>query len=498
MTPATYEFKTKPFAHQEAVFNEHREDPSYALFWEQGCGKTKPTIDTAAYLYERGEIDAVVVVAPNGVHRNWISDELPSHLPERVKAQTMALFFDTGKAGTKKVQEQLQKLLTWKGLAILTISYDGAVTTKLNSKDPTTRRNGPDKGRDYLGKFMRARRCLMVADESHYMKTPRTERTKTMLAASKFSSYRRILTGTPIAQGPFDIYSQVQFLDETFWAREGFPDFETFKHYFGIFQLKPFGPGGKNIQLCVGYRNLEKLNELLRKIGHRLTKDQALDLPPKVYSKRYYDMSAEQSKAYEDLKEQLFTELHTGAIVEAPLAITKLLRFQQLICGYAGDTEGNLVHLKANPRLDVLKDIVDNTDRQGIIWARFTQDIDQIMDYLGDKAVRYDGSVGDDARAVNKARFQKGDVQWFVGNHAAGATGLTLTQAKTVIYYSNSFRLVDRLQSEDRAHRIGQDEAVNYIDIVCNDSVDERIVEALRNKLDIATVINGDTLKEWI
>lgn len=479
----TYQYKSTPYAHQGERFEATWDTPAYGLLWEQGCGKTKPTIDTAARLYEAGEIDALVVVAPNGVHRNWISDELPAHLPERVSKDAFAIYLQTDKLSTKWHSKELADLLKWRGLAIITVSYDG-FTTK--------------KGKDYLGKFMRARRCIMVADESHYMKNPTAIRTKILMAASKFASYRRILTGTPVAQGPFDVYEQVRFLDDTFWARKGFKDFYCFKTYFGHFVKKPFGPGGRMIDMLQGYRNLEELHDMLQDITHRLTKEDALDLPPKVYSKRYYDMTDEQVKAYGDLKEQLFTELHTGDLVEAPLAIVKLLRFQQVICGYAGTTDGQLVKLQRNPRLELLKEVVDQTPKAGIIWARFTEDVNQIMEMLGDTAVRYDGQTSADERAIAKARFQRGEVKWFVGNQAAGATGLTLTQAKTVIYYSNSFRLVDRLQSEDRAHRIGQDEAVNYIDIVCSDSVDERIVGALRSKLDIASTITGDDLKEWI
>ena len=121
------------------------------------------------------------------------------------------------------------------------------------------------------------------------------------------------------------------------------------------------------------------------------------------------------------------------------------------------------------------------------------------MDLLGKDAVRYDGSVDDDTAERNKLAFNNGDAKWFVGTAQKGGPGLTLTVAKTMVYYSNSFRLIDRLQSEDRCHRAGMDEhPVNYIDIVANDTVDEHIVDNLRNKRDIAVEIQGDPWKEWI
>lgn len=491
-----YQYKTEPFKHQAERFDATRELASYALFWEQGCGKTKPTIDTAAYLYEKGEIDAVIVIAPNGVHRNWISDEIPAHMPERVMCKTMAMFFDTNKAATKETQTNLARLLKHKGLAILTISYDGLCTAK-------TSPSKPDKGRDFAGKFMRQRRCLMVVDEAHYAKNPEAIRTRTLMKASKFAPYRRILTGTPVAQGPFDVYSQVQLLDEDFWTKNGISSFSGFKTQFGNWELKPWGPNGRSIAVCTSYKNLDKLQKLLAKIGHRLTKEEAeLNLPPKIYSKRYVELTPEQRRAYQALKEELMVVLDSGEIAEAPLAIVQLLRFQQIVCGYVGTTDGTLVRIPSkiasNPRINVLEDLDATTNSQGIIWARFREDINQLMELLGDKAVRYDGGVDADGRVRAKEAFQRGDKKWFVGNQAAGATGLTLVQAKTVIYYSNSFRLVDRLQSEDRAHRIGQKDSVQYIDLIAEGTVDERLVDSLRNKYDIATAITGDQLKDWI
>lgn len=480
-----YVFKSTPYAHQAEVFERTRDLENYALFWEQGCGKTKPTIDTAAYLHERGEIDALMVVAPKGVDRNWLTDELPAHMPDRVRCHPFR--YDTAKHGNKGFQLDAARLIDAKGLVVLAMSYD-AIST--------------EKGKAYAGKFMRKRRCLMVADESHYIKTPSVVRTKVMLAASKFAPYRRILTGTPSAQGPFDLYSQVKFVDDGFWKRKGISTFGGFKTTFGIFESLPFGPGGRNVEILRSYRNIDMLAEWLKEIGHRLTKDDALDLPEKIYRKVYVELSAEQKRVYEDLKVDMMTMLANNAIVEAPLAITQLLRFQQVVNGYVGDIDGNLHHISEdNPRLDALEELVTDNDKPGIIWARFTEDINLIMamlQRLGRTAVRYDGQVDDAQRAESKLAFQEGRAQWFVGNQAAGATGLTLTQAKQVIYYSNSFRLVDRLQSEDRAHRIGQVDHVLYTDIVTPGTVDEKVVRALREKRDIASLITGDSLTEWI
>jgi SNF2 family DNA or RNA helicase len=225
-----------------------------------------------------------------------------------------------------------------------------------------------------------------------------------------------------------------------------------------------------------------------------------LDLPPKLYSKRYFDLTPEQQRVYVEIKTEALTLLDTGDVVTAPLIITRLLRMQQVTCGYVPTDDGHVEQMigDKNPRLDTLVELCEGLAHPAIIWAKFRKDIDLIMEKLGDKAVRYDGQTSDDERAEAKRRFQTGDVQFFVANPAAGSTGLTLTAARTVIYYNNSFKLVDRLQSEDRAHRAGQTFPVDYIDIVAPNTVDVAIVNALRSKVNIAAEITGDNLKEWL
>lgn len=482
----SYQYHSKPFAHQSTIFDRTSEFRDYALFWEQGCGKTKPTIDTAAHLFETDRIDALVVVAPNGVHRNWITDELPAHLPARIQERTLRAYWQSSKAGNKSHKFVMRQLLEWSGLSILTISYDGFMTKA---------------GLEYLRTFFRRKRIMMVVDEAHGIKNPRAQRTKTIRKAGALASYRRVLTGTPITK-PFDIYSQIDFLDPDFWPSKGISNFTAFKTYFANWRTRPLGHGRQFLEL-VSYKNLDTLEKWIAEKGHRLTKDECLDLPPKLYSKRYFELSPDCQKAYDDLKATCMTQLAQGE-VSVTLPITLLLRLQQVTSGYLPLNDGaGTVRLEGNARLDAFSEWAEEVDRQAIVWARFTEDIDQICERLtdlgGDKCwVRYDGQVDDDGRAKAKAQFQSGERQWFVGNPQAGATGLTLVGAKHVAYYSNSFRLVDRLQSEDRAHRIGQTEKVDYVDFMAQDTVDEKIVAALREGFDIAGRLLGDKLREWI
>lgn len=491
-----------PFSHQSSLFNSTREARFYGVFWEQGCAKTRYAIDRACDLYRRGEIDAVVVVAPNGVHRNWVTDEIPEYAPRDVLDVSNMFYWNTKKANNVSYKSALGHLLQHKGLMWLMLTYESVMT---------------DNCKDFLWKVLKKRRVFYILDESSMIKNPGAKRTKRIVASGVYAGYRIIMDGTPVTQGPFDVYAPVKFLQEDFWTSAavcrivpyGFGSFAAFKRHFAIWRTaaevkaeKGYDPGYDQL---LGYRNLDQLQQILALISDRKLKDEVLDLPPKLYSKRYFDMSPPQAKAYEELKEEFMTFLDSGELVTADLAIVRLLRLQQITCGYlpSGLEDGRLLPIgNHNPRMEEFKEIAQAMPHPAIVWARFSQDIDQIMDCLrslGLKAGRYDGKISDDECERTKLGFQDGSLDWFVGNPAKGATGLTLIRAKSMIYYNNNFKLRDRLQSEDRAHRAGMDEhPVNYIDLLASGTVDEKITAALRKKMNIASEITGDALKEWL
>jgi len=361
-------------------------------------------------------------------------------------------------------------------------------------------------GKQFVWKLLQRRRCLYVLDEHTDIKTPGAKTTKSVVASGRYAPYKRIMDGTPITLGPFDAYAPVRFLDEDFWKQHQMSDFGAFKTYFGIYRTGYNKAQEREFQTVVGYRRLGELKSILDPISTRVLKEDVLpDLPPKVYSKLYHEMTPKQAALYKDLKEHYVAVLD-GETVQAQLPIVQLLRLQQIVCGYVptDESEGEDgqpvrdIDVK-NPRLDMAKWYCDHLPHKGLIWCRFTRDIDLLMHHLGPRAVRYDGQLNDDARADSKRRFTEDEnVQFFVANPAAAARGLTLIEAKSELYYSNSFRLRDRLQSEDRAHRIGQDTKVAITDLTCAGTVDTKIIANLRNKQDVAAQVTGDKLKEWI
>jgi SNF2 family DNA or RNA helicase len=492
----SYEFKSKPFAHQLAEFERSREEPARALFWEQGTGKTKPMIDTAAWLFEQGKIDAVIVIAPSGVHRNWLTDEIPAHLPERVARRSKSHMWDTRRAGNVGAKREQEELIKHKGLAWLFMNYDAVMT---------------DKGKTFLWRMLRARRSLYILDEGHYIKTPGAQRTKRLVASGRYAPYRRLLTGTPIATGPFDIYTQVRFLMEDFWERLRLGSFRVFKFRYGEWYTRAesaadtgYDPGYDRL---IDYKNLDDLKRHVDTVGSRVTKDDVLpDLPPKLYTRRYFTLTPEQTRIYTQLRDEYASETESGQLIDAELAIVRLLRLQQIVSGYIGvDNQEEPIELipGKNPLLDEVEEMCTSIHRPGIIWCRFTKTIDLLMHRLGKSAVRYDGTLDEDEAERSKLAFQAGDAQWFIGNSQKGATGLTLVQAKFVLYPENSFRYVDRVQSEDRAHRIGQTDPVSYTDFEARlpdgtQTISRHIINNLRGKMDIASQITGDQLRNWL
>lgn len=488
----TVEFKTKPYSHQLDEFNDHSHNPARGLFWEPGCGKTWPSLVKAAALEEAGEITGMLVLAPNGVHRNWAVDQIPTHLPDELFERTKVMLWQGSKSKTKWHQELAADALAYEGFAIACMSYDSVMTKA---------------GQAFWKAFLDSRRCKYVLDESPRIKTPGSKRSKRIAGSSKAADYREILTGTIVDDKPFDVYNQIRFLDAQAWHQIGCQDYSAFKNTFGVWKRQSVsdGKGGfREFPMLVEYRNMELLQQVVAQYGSRLRKEDVLDLPPKLYSTRYFDMTPAQWRAYKELQTDFYTFLDSGDMVSADLVITRLLRLQQVTSGYLpGDPEGEtLVPIcDPNPRIKLLIECIEDAGHQVIVWAKYRQDISTILAALQDakiSAVRYDGQCNETEMAQAVDSFKDGDVQVFVANPAKGSEGITLTCAKTMVYFNNSYRLSQRTQSEDRFHRIGQDSPVHIIDLAAVDTVDTAIIEALRKKHEMAAFIQGDEIRDWI
>lgn len=482
-------FKLEPFAHQRKEFEEHCKTAARLLPWDPGVGKTKSCIDLAASLHLAHEISGVLVVAPNGVHRAWAEDEIPLHLSPDVE-NFRCLMWNQRKCRTKTFQQEMEKFAAHVGLSFLFISYDSLMTQDCAN---------------FVKNFFAANRCLYVLDESQFAKTPSAKRTIRVLATSKYAPYRRALSGTPIDDTPFDLYSQIKFLDHKLLHEYGVADFFSFKANFGVFEKRRVLIRGRTqlIDKVTGFRNLHILKQMVERIGTRVRKSEITDMPPKLFSKIYFEMTPEQRRIYEELRDEYRAWLSGEEFVTAAMAMTRIVRFQQITSGYVpGDDDGELIPIPGpNPRLGALATILEEVRGKHIIWAKYDRDVDLILELakdMGRSAVRYDGLVPEEQRAVNKEEFLRGSAELFVSKTRVGGTGLNLQVASYMTFYNTTFEYGKRLQAEDRANRIGSTGALNIRDIVATGTVDEKIIESLRTKHEVASFVMGEEVRSWV
>jgi len=561
------------FRHQQEILDRTWELPAWAIFFQTGCGKTSPTIHTAARLYQGGRIGGVIVVAPNMVHRNWITDEIPKHSPiswrgldwhsSRAKAQDRAF---------ARLLETPNGVLPW-----FAITYDGLITprgrkaaidflVRFSQVDASVVSRGEKAVLDSLARHPHV---MLVVDEGSRIKNPEAQRTKKVAALRKLSSHVRLLNGTPTTQAATEIYAQMKLLDEMYWVRHGIGSFTSFESRFCVFKKivvggdddrddrdevpsdrqkwSPIVPHdadpdgvaayeqldltgiidetpveakapaaqnqasasvttGRTIEIVVGYRELDKLHDMIQPLSTRLTKEQAgLNLPPKLYQRLVFDLQPEQRRIYDQLRKEYMVELENGTLITAAMAMVRILRLQQVACGYLpnpDDPEGEpiLVTKGTNPRLEAFKDWLEDIGKQQmIVWCRFTRDVDLITRELGPpRCVRFDGEVNEKQKTEALDLFMSGKRQICVAKAASMGMGLTLVNSSISFYYSNTFSLLERLQSEDRQHRPGQHNPVTYVDLVADKTVDDMILKSLRENNEMARKVVGDEYREWL
>jgi len=474
-----YKFKTKPYAHQLTALEKSWNKENFAYFMEMGTGKTKVLIDNLAMLYDKGKVDGILIIAPKGVVKTWYEQELPTHLPNHIENVTILWQSNI----TKGQQEKLESLFEIETALHILIMNVEALST--------------DKGVKFASKFLNSHKAIMAIDESTTIKTPTARRTKNIISIGKQAKYKRIMTGSPITKNPLDLYTQCEFLDP--WLLD-FTSYYAFRNRYA--EMKTMHLRGRSIQVVSEFKNLGELSETVKNFSYRVLKEDCLDLPPKNFIKRHITLTPEQKKIYEQMKKAAMA-VFKGKVSTTMTVLTQLMRLHQITCGHFTADDGSEQTVSSN-RMNELMSILEETDGKAIIWANYQKDIRGIIEEITKKygpgsVVDYYGLTPQEDRQDHIRKFQNNhECRFLVGTPQTGGYGITLTQANTVIYYSNGYDLEKRLQSEDRAHRIGQKKTVTYIDLICEDTVDEKIVKALRDKINIASEVMGEDLKEWI
>ena len=483
-------FLKEPFKHQkDAVASCHNTDMhNYAYLMEMGTGKTLTALIDLLLLNNKDIVECAVVLAPKSVYRNWMKE-----------------------INTFISSDYDYKVNTWDPSMIDPYTKENLSTEKFfvagrESKLHVFLMNieslSTPKGMNYLSAFLSRKdlsRTMMIVDESTTIKTPTAKRTKNLIKITKDIAYKRILTGTPVTKSPLDIYTQFAFLDTKILGQS---NYYAFRARYAKIINRPTS-GGRHFPLITGYQRLEELEEKIYTHAFRVKKEECTDLPDKVYQKRFVTMSEKQLVAYESLRRNamfIFNDNTTTSVNR----LSQIVKLHQVCCGFTINDDGE-IHDVPNKRYDELLNVLEESDGKVIIWANYRHNIETITQKLKDKygdtsTAAFYGDTDNQVRMDLVENFQnKGhDLTYLVANPKTGGYGITLTASHTVVYFSNNYDLEIRLQSEDRAHRIGQKNKVTYVDFVCKGTVDEKILTALKNKVDIASQVMGDELKSWI
>lgn len=485
-TQDDFKFYSKPYDHQREAFYLSRDRPYFGLLMEQGTGKSKVTIDTAAWLYGQGKITGLLIVTMNAGKENWADEELTAHLDPSIPrdVHVWSAYYK------QKAEDWVYKAPgKSRPLRVLVMNAEAI---------------GTPVGEEVAKLFLSKHTCLFVVDESTMFKSISAKRTRALLRLGNRAPYRRILTGTPLHRGVLGLFPQMKFLSEGIL---GHSNQFSFRNHYCIM-------GGWNNKQIIGYANLEELTERIAPHTFRVLKKDCLDLPDKVYEKWAVDMSPNQKQIYDSLKQDLLAEW-AGEKITVTHVLTQLTLLQRVTGGffpYEHDVNGELhrdVKLiePTTPKLEQLKHIIEEfvpPDGKVIIWARFVAELQWIAltlreIYGDDSVVEYHGKISKDQKLTNRRIFQaSGGPRFFAGQAQSAGRVLTLTSANTVIYYSNDFDLENRDQSEDRAHRISQVNKVTYHDLVVRKTLDPYVLTKLRNKLSLSNTVLKDPPRNWI
>lgn len=466
-------YKTKPLKHQEEAVKRFHKQSYGALFCEMGTGKTKIVLDIIKNASD--QFDALVT-APNGLHHNWAINEIPKHMDD------VLVFCWKGPMKSKKSKQEWTRFLAAQDKSRMFLINVEALRTQA----------GFSAANKFFAMSPRAAKKHMVVDESTCIKNPKAIQTKRVLDVAGFTDARWALNGTPITQSPLDLFSQCKFL-----SKDALPykTWTAFKHAFAVETTMTMGH--RSFRKIIGYQNLDQLTKLLEPCSLHIKKKDCLDLPDKTFTRVAVEMTPEQQKVYQSMKEDCLAMLQNGELVTSTLALTRITKLQQILTGFVTTDDGTEVAI-SNNRIPALLQIAESAQPL-VIFCAYRKNVAQIVDALKktfpDKGVvAYTGDVTDKARNAGVADFQEGKADFFVATSAA-AKGLTLHRASTMVYYSNNYSLETRLQSQDRIHRIGQEHKCTYIDLVVPNTVDDAVLQRLEQKKELSSMVLDDLIE---
>ena len=481
----------KPFQHQLVATESMIGSEAFGLLMEMGTGKTyciALELNYYACCMQSNEMLRVIVACPKSLRMNWYR-ELMGGIGDVHNVAIEIL------NGDMQSLNQIYNVISDEArIKILIVSYDSVDTMQAQLKA--------------------FRPTYYVADESHYLKNPESNRSKANLEIAHASAMRRILTGTPVSNNILDVWHQFEIL------RKGALGFTT---YTGFKREYAYVEKNGQFEKVTGFKDdkVEELKEHMARLSFVVKKERCLDLPERLYDTAYIEMPAAMREAYEQFASEFYLMLSDGSEVKTEFIIVQMLKLSQICCGFTvgsklvEGTEDDPQYARtvmtvegADAKLDQMLDDAEEICKSGklIVWSRFrlsNRIIKERFKERGIEAAVFDGGINATERQGIIDRFNNDDnLRVFIGNPQSGGVGLTLLGTKTApchtaFFYANSFNFGERDQAEARNHRIGQTNKVLYRDYVYANSIEEYIVDVLRSKRDVSeTVKDVKKIKE--
>lgn len=472
-----YRSRLKPYAHQQKALDLLKGKEFFALWMAMRTGKTKVTLDDFGRLADKGEVLDLLIIAPAGVYMTWI-DEVEKHMDPDLSVAVHAW------SAQDKSTKELDKFLKRGGVRILLVNVEALSMVK--------------RAQELCVQFVKQRGAMVVVDESTTIKNHRAKRTKFLLTqVGPLAKKRRLLSGLPTPKSPLDAWGQFEFLKP---GLLGFPKYARFEREFAVTKLLPIN--GRYISVVVGYRNTEKLAKIMEPHRFRVLLSDCYDMPEKIYSRREVTMDPEQERIYKSLAKSSMADLNGKGFVTATEVIVQMLRLHQVLCGHVIDEIGER-HVIPERRVRELLNLLEEYEGKAIIWCTYGYNVEDVTDALrekyGEKSVaRFWGGNKATREAEEKVFKTDPECRFMVATPSAGGRGRNWSIADLVVYFSSTPDLEHRAQSEDRTQEVGKKKSTLYVDLVVPGTVDEKILKALRNKINLSSTITGDNFREWL
>lgn len=492
--------KRKAWAHQKKGARLIRGKEAFALLMGMRTGKTKIDLDNFGEMELSGDVHDHLVNAPAGAYKTWegaMDDHLSEDLGKRMRVYT----WESGPTKTR-IRELDDFMTDHSHPRTLLVNIEAYSTVKMI--------------RDASDAFLLQRKSMHTVDEATTIKNHDAARAKFVVERlALLSDYRRILTGLPTPKSPLDAYMQFNFLDPDIL---GYSSFYSFRAHHAIMKAVPVGPPmelpngemarnpdgslvRRTVMMPVAYQNEDEIRDSIAPHSYRVKLDDCYDLPPKMYSFRDVAWHPLQKKAYDELKTYATAALNEEDFVTANQVVTLVLRLHQILCGHVVTEDGRVVEVPEY-RTESLLDLLEEHDGKCVIWCSYDHDVQKISSAIRkrfDEPVARFWGGNRKTREVEERVFKNDPLcKRMVATPGSGGMARTWDVADLVIYYSNTNNLEHREQSEMRTQLYEKVRSVGYVDMRIPNTVDGKIIDALRKKIDMAATITGDNWREWL